>query len=150
MGRAIIFPMMSLMSGLIGPFELRFIITLGLSIVLGCVIGVERELRGKDAGISTHILVMAGAALFSLISAVAEPTAASRIASNIVTGIGFIGAGIILKDGSNNVRNLTTAASLWFSAAIGMALGFGFYAVGIIGGIACVLIPLIPSVRHHE
>lgn len=138
------------MEALIGPLELRFIIILALALALGIGIGIERELRGKDAGISTHILVISGSALFSLLSAIVDPTTTSHIASGVVSGMGFIGAGIILRDNGGNVRNLTTAASLWMSTAIGMALGFGFYAIAIIAGIACILIPLIPSVRKRE
>lgn len=128
---------------------MQFLTGLGLSIVIGLVVGLEREWRGKDAGISTHILVIAGAMLFSQLSNIVDPESTSRIASNIIPGIGFLGAGLILKEGGN-IRNLTTAASLWFSAAIGMAIGFGFYTVAVIAGIACVLIPLIPSIRKHE
>lgn len=127
---------------------MQFLIGLGLSIIIGLVIGLEREWRGKDAGISTHILVIAGAMLFTELSAVVDPMSTSRIASNIIPGIGFLGAGLILKEGGN-VRNLTTAASLWFSAAIGMAIGFGFFVIACLAGIACALIPLIPSIRKR-
>ncbi|MGB4076263.1 MAG: MgtC/SapB family protein [Minisyncoccia bacterium] len=132
----------------VGPLEEQFIAGLLLSIVLGLIIGIEREARGKDAGISTHILVIAGAALFTLISGVVDPASSSRISAQIVTGIGFLGAGLILKDGMN-VHNLTTAASLWYAAAIGMAIGYGFYAVAIIGAIAAAVIPRIPHVHRR-
>ncbi|HRH24367.1 MAG TPA: MgtC/SapB family protein [Candidatus Paceibacterota bacterium] len=130
------------------PLEMQFLVGLGVSIVIGLVIGVERESRNKDAGISTHILVIAGAMLFTQLSAIVDPASTSRIASQIIPGIGFLGAGLILKEGGN-VRNLTTAASLWFSAAIGMAIGFGFITIAAIAGIACALIPRIPSVHKH-
>lgn len=129
--------------------EMQFLVGLGISIVLGFIIGLERESRGKDAGISTHILVIGGSMLFTLISAMVDPASTSRIASQIIPGIGFLGAGLILKEGGN-VHNLTTAASLWFSAAIGMAIGFGFYTVAIIAGVACMLIPRIPGIRKSE
>lgn len=128
------------------PIEIQFLIGLAASIVIGLVIGLERESRGKDAGISTHILVIGGSMLFTLISSIVDPASTSRIASQIIPGIGFLGAGLILKEGGN-VHNLTTAASLWFSAAIGMALGFGLYVIAIIAGIACMLIPRIPSLH---
>ncbi len=131
-----------------GPLEMQFTFSLVLALVLGLVIGAERETRGKDAGISTHILVIAGAMLFTLISNIVDPLSTSRIASQIVVGIGFLGAGLILKDGVT-VRNLTTAASLWFSAAVGMAIGYEFYTIAIIGGIAAVIIPRIPSLNKH-
>lgn len=128
------------------PIEMQFLTGLGVAIVLGFIIGLERESRGKDAGISTHILVIAGSMLFTLLSALVDPSSTSRIASQIIPGIGFLGAGLILKEGGN-VHNLTTAASLWFSAAIGMAIGFGFYTVAALAGLACTLIPRIPSLH---
>lgn len=119
---------------------------LALSILIGLIIGVERESRGKDAGISTHMLVIGGSMLFTLLSAHVDPNSTSRIASQIVAGIGFLGAGLILKEGAS-VKNLTTAASLWYSAAIGMSIGFGFYAIAIVAGVAAAVIPRIPSIR---
>lgn len=138
------------MEHLFGAFEQQFLWGLVLSIVLGALIGVEREMRGKDAGISTHILVIAGAALFTMLSGAVDPASESRIAAQIVTGIGFLGAGLILKEGAS-VKNLTTAASLWYAAALGMAIGYGFYVVALVGAIAATLIPRIPHVhKHHE
>lgn len=130
--------------GLIGPIEIQFMIGLVLSIGIGFVIGAEREMRGKDAGISTHILVIAGSMLFTLMSVVVDDESRTRIAAQIVTGIGFLGAGLILKEGGS-VKNLTTAASMWLAAAIGMSLGFGFYIIALIAGVAGVLVPRI----HH-
>ena len=134
--------------GFIGPIELQFIIILGFSLILGFLIGVEREARRKDAGISTHVLVIAGAALFTLISSLVDPLSTSRIAAQIVSGIGFLGAGLILKEGAT-VKNLTTAASLWVAGAIGMALGFGFYAVAVLATIVAIVAPRIPHL-HKE
>lgn len=99
---------------------------------LGALIGLERDLHGRSAGLRTHILVTIGAAAFMIISikvslsvggAVSDP---GRIAAQVVTGIGFLGAGVILKDGAS-VRGLTTAACLWSSAAVGMAAGGGYF-----------------------
>ena len=104
---------------------------------LGAVVGFERELRDREAGIRTHLLVSLGSALFTIVSAYgfhefltnggsvvrADPT---RIAAQIVTGIGFLGAGAIIREGLS-VRGLTTAATLWVVAAIGMASGAGYY-----------------------
>ncbi|MES2668382.1 MAG: MgtC/SapB family protein [Patescibacteria group bacterium] len=134
------------LSTLFGPLEIQFVIGLALSIVLGYIIGAEREIRGKDAGISTHIMVIAGAMLFTLLSNIVDPFSTSRIASQIVVGIGFLGAGLILKEGTS-VKNLTTAASLWFAAALGMAIGYEYYVIALIAGIAIALIPRIPNVR---
>ena len=101
--------------------ELTFMLNVFLSICAGVLIGLEREAKRKDAGISTHTLVIIGSMLFTFISTNVEPYNSARIAAQIVTGIGFLGAGLILKEGTT-VRNLTTAASLWFAAAIGMAM----------------------------
>lgn len=132
----------------ISGLEIEFIIVLLLSIGIGLIIGIERESRGKDAGISTHILVIAGAALFTFLGSIVDEESTSRIAAQVVTGIGFLGAGLILKDGVT-VRNLTTAASLWFAAALGMAIGFGFYTIAVIGGVISAFIPRIPSIHKH-
>jgi len=138
------------MFSFMGQTEYQFLIALAISIVLGFIMGAERESRGKDAGISTHSLVVIGSMLFTFLSSMVDPTSTSRIAAQVVTGIGFLGAGLILKEGGN-VRNLTTAASLWVAAAVGMAIGFGFYGVAIIAGVVAVLIPRIPHLhRKHE
>lgn len=135
---------------LIGPLEAQFLVALGLSIILGYLIGAERELRDKDAGISTHVLVITGAMLFTLVSLAVEGTEA-RISAQIVTGIGFLGAGLILKDGTNaHVRNLTTAASLWLAAALGIAIGYGFYMIAIIGALVGALVPRIPNIHKKR
>lgn len=135
--------------GAIDPMTITFLIHSVLAVFLGYLIGAERELRGKDAGISTHIFVISGAMLFTFMSMSVDPASQSRIAAQIVTGIGFLGAGLILKDGAS-VRNLTTAASIWFAGAIGMAIGFGYYAIALIAGIVSVFIPRIPHVRSKD
>ena len=114
--------------------------------ILGSLIGLERELARKKAGMRTFALVALGSCLFSIISKLAfkefwgvpgfDP---SRIASQIVVGIGFIGAGSIIFYQSN-VRGLTTAAGLWVSAAIGMAIGFKLYAIGIFAAMLTILV----------
>lgn len=133
----------------IDPVTIAFTIDLFLAIALGFLIGGERELRNKDAGISTHIFVICGAMLFTFMSMTVDPASKSRIAAQIVSGIGFLGAGLILKDGAS-VKNLTTAASIWFAGAIGMAIGFGFHQIAIVAGLASVLIPRIPHVRPRQ
>jgi putative Mg2+ transporter-C (MgtC) family protein len=132
-----------------GSTELTFICSLTLALLAGIVIGVERESRGKDAGISTQSLVVMGSMMFTFMSALVEPESSSRIAAQVVTGIGFLGAGLILKEGTT-VHNLTTAASLWFSAAIGMAFGFGFYRIGIFATLVAVLTLRIPHTRNYH
>src|SRR5690606_12692657 len=104
----------------------------------------------KPAGVSTQTLVISGAMLFAFIShqVGGDP---SRIAAQVVSGIGFLGAGIILRsETSKKVNNVTTAASIWYSAALGMALGFGFYFIAVIGAIYAVIISRIPHVMRRE
>ncbi len=133
---------------IMGPVEMQFVIAMALALALGFAIGIEREARGKDAGISTHVLVIAGAALFTQISAIVDPMSTSRIAAQIVSGIGFLGAGLILKEGAS-VKNLTTAASLWVAGAIGMAIGFGFYTIAIIAAFVSIVTPRIPHLHKR-
>ncbi len=124
------------------------VIRLFVAALLGGVIGVERELRERYAGLRTHLLVSVGAALFTIVSVYAWGTfdfaAAgvsfdpSRIAAGIVTGIGFIGAGAILRHGFF-VRGLTTAASLWVAAAIGLAAGMGYYSAAVAATLVVVV-----------
>ena len=124
-----------------------------IAAALGGAVGIERELREREAGFRTHMLVSIGSALFTLVSAYgfhdflvhggavvrADPT---RIAAQIVTGIGFLGAGAIIRQGLS-VRGLTTAATLWVVAAIGMAAGAGYYSAAVITT-AVVLVSLWP------
>jgi putative Mg2+ transporter-C (MgtC) family protein len=95
-----------------------------VALLLGGLIGWERERLGRPAGLRTHILVCVGAALITLVSN-AAPSSGGRIAAQIVTGVGFLGAGTILRDGTGAVSGLTTAASLWAVAGVGIAVGYG-------------------------
>ena len=129
------------------------LLRLALAALLGGAVGVERELREREAGLRTHMLVAIGSALFTIVSAYgfhdfltsgqsvvrADPT---RIAAQIVTGIGFLGAGAIIRQGLS-VRGLTTAATLWVVAALGMAAGAGYYSAAVITT-ALVLFALYP------
>jgi putative Mg2+ transporter-C (MgtC) family protein len=124
--------------------DLTVILNLLLAFLLGGMIGWLREKEGKIAGLRTHILVCVGSALFMILSGemifksgMADP---GRIAAGVVTGIGFIGAGCILQ-GRDHVRGITTAASIWITAAIGIASGTGHY-VGAIAATAITLITL--------
>lgn len=125
--------------------EGKFLIDIVLAIFFGYCIGAERESRGKDAGISTHIMVICGATLFTFLSSLVDPASKSRIAAQIVSGIGFLGAGLILKDDGSRVRNLTTASSVWYAGAIGMALGFDFHFLAAIATAVSFLVPRIPK-----
>ncbi|MGE0398105.1 MAG: MgtC/SapB family protein [Kofleriaceae bacterium] len=127
--------------------ELAFAIRLGVCLVLGAIIGVERELRNKPAGISTNCFVMAGACLFTFISMSVDPNSPARIAAQVVSGVGFLGAGMILKSENNKVKNLTTAAAVWFAAAIGMAIGLGWFVLAAMATVYAVVVPRIPHVK---
>ncbi|HYK94852.1 MAG TPA: MgtC/SapB family protein [Candidatus Dormibacteraeota bacterium] len=117
---------------------------------LGLAIGFEREIHGHPAGLRTHMLVALGSALFTVLSidgfldkaTGAGPVDPTRIAAQIVSGIGFLGAGAILKDGIV-IRGLTTAASLWATSAVGMATGAGEYVIGAVAA-AVILVSLWP------
>ncbi|HVD25388.1 MAG TPA: MgtC/SapB family protein [Gaiellaceae bacterium] len=133
--------------------SLEIVARVVLAAALGGAIGLERELREREAGLRTHLLVSVGAALFTMVSAYAwtdwhfsnrsgvvfDPT---RIAAQIVSGIGFLGAGAIIRQGLS-IRGLTTAATLWVVAAIGMASGVGYYEAAVVTT-ALVLVSLWP------
>jgi putative Mg2+ transporter-C (MgtC) family protein len=127
------------------------LLRLALAALLGAAIGLERELDEKAAGLRTHMLVASGSALFTLVSAygfsgilshsganVLVRLDPSRIAAQIVTGIGFLGAGVIFRQGFT-IRGLTTAASLWLVAAIGMAAGAGYWAGAVLATVVGVV-----------
>jgi putative Mg2+ transporter-C (MgtC) family protein len=130
--------------------NMSFIIFINLliSLVYGFLIGVERESRGKAAGISTQSFVIGGAMLFTFFSILIEPTAQGRIAAQVVSGIGFLGAGIILISKTGEITNLTTAASIWFSASIGMAIGLGYYMIAFMATLYSVILPRIPHISR--
>jgi len=131
----------------LNEFKIDFLIGLGLSVLAGFLIGIEREYKEKPAGISTHSFVIGGSMIFTHLSSIIEPDFTSRIAAEIVAGIGFLGAGVILKgEAEKRVTNLTTAASIWFSAAIGMTIGFGFYILAIIAIIYATTVPWLPHI----
>ncbi|MGN6107115.1 MAG: MgtC/SapB family protein [Kofleriaceae bacterium] len=127
--------------------ELDFLVRLGICLVFGTAIGIERELRNKPAGISTHAVVMAGSCLFSFASVAIDHGSPARIAAQVVSGVGFLGAGMILKSEGNVVRNLTTAASVWFSAAVGMVIGFGWYITAAVSTVYAIIVPRLPDLR---
>lgn len=111
-----------------------------LAVVLGGLIGGEREARDKSAGFRTIIMICIGAALFTMLSsALSNGNDPARIAANIVTGIGFLGAGAIVRDGSR-VTGLTTASTIWLAAAVGMASGSGQYVLAIVVTVVSLLI----------
>ena len=119
------------------------------AMAMGGLIGLERELRAKDAGLRTHFLVALGSALFTLVSQYgfgADLKDSSRVAAQVVSGIGFLGAGTIIFQ-KNVVHGLTTAAGLWVTAAIGLSCGTGMFAVA---GVTTVLVMLGLEVVNHS
>ena len=136
-------------------FDIDFIIRITFAVILGFILGLERELTNKYAGLRTHILVCLGACAFTIISIYGFPSYADgdniilnqatgirdtgRVAAQVVSGIGFIGAGAVLRNGPM-IIGLTTAATLWISAAIGMTCGVGMYDVAIITTVASVAV----------
>ncbi len=125
-----------------------------LSGFLGALIGIERDLSGRPAGLRTTMIVAMGACLFSILSGVGYPSSdgsadSTRIAAQIVTGIGFLGAGALLK-GDGKIFGLTTAADIWLVAAIGMAVATGWYSLAITCTVVAALgVPLLAPFSHH-
>ena len=136
--------------------QVDVLVRLAVAAGLGMIIGIERELREQAAGLRTHMLVAIGSCLFTLVSAYGfevfsgdTPTDPSRVAAQIVTGIGFLGAGAILREGQS-VRGLTTAASLWVVAGVGMATGLGmFFASGVAVVITVISLWLLQPFRRR-
>jgi putative Mg2+ transporter-C (MgtC) family protein len=117
----------------------HFAIRLGLCLFLGAVIGAERQWRQRMAGLRTNALVAAGSGMFVMLSALAtRPDDSFRIAGQVVSGIGFLGAGVILRNGLN-ITGLNTAATLWCSAAVGTLAGYGMYGSAITGSVAVIV-----------
>lgn len=121
-----------------------------LAVLIGALIGWEREYRGKSAGLRTMILISVGSALFTLLSIKigAIGHTPDRIASNLITGIGFLGAGVIIQE-QNHVTGVTTASTIWMTAALGMAIGGGYYLLAVIST-AIVLLVLLSLIGLQE
>ena len=120
-----------------------------LSIIFGGLIGLEREVVHKPAGIRTHMLVSLGSALFVLVTLENIPSEMGRIIAGIATGIGFLGAGTIFK-AKSEVHGLTTAASIWAVAGVGIAIGLGYYLMTIIVVILILIVLHIKYVRFFK
>mgnify|MGYP001620070776 CR=1 FL=1 len=117
----------------------EILLRLVLATLAGGLIGLEREIVHRPAGIRTHMLVCLGSALFALITIEQLPNEAARIIAGIATGIGFLGAGTIFK-AKDEVHGLTTAASVWAVAAVGLSIGFGYYLMMMISVILMLII----------
>jgi putative Mg2+ transporter-C (MgtC) family protein len=133
------------------------LVSVGVSIICGGLLGFEREYQNKTAGFRTIILICLGATIFTLVSRYALGQADDRIAANIVTGIGFIGAGVIFKDTNLWVKGLTTAAVIWVSAAIGMMSGMRYHLFALLlAGVVVLVLSIFYRVEelidrfHHR
>jgi putative Mg2+ transporter-C (MgtC) family protein len=130
--------------------ELQMVLRIFLAAVLGGVIGFQREKAGKPAGLRTHMLISTGAALFTLVSVFGftGPVDPSRLAAGVVTGIGFIGAGaIIFRNRDGYVAGLTTAATIWVVAGIGVAAGAGLYIASVATTVVVLGILFVPHLK---
>jgi putative Mg2+ transporter-C (MgtC) family protein len=118
-----------------------------LAVIFGAAVGLEREISGKSAGLRTNVLICLGAAVFTIISRRIgiESDSVTRIAAQIVTGVGFLGAGAIIQD-RGGVHGLTTAATIWLVASIGMACGAGLYFLG--GLVTLIAILVLIGLTH--
>ena len=122
-----------------GPSD---VISIILAVVFGAAIGLEREVGGKAAGLRTNVLICLGAAVFTILSKqMGNGTDGSltRIAAGVVTGVGFLGAGAIIQD-RGGVHGLTTAATIWLVASIGMACGAGFYGLAVLSTLIAIVV----------
>lgn len=146
------------LNNIINAQDIEIIIRLTIAIILGFIIGIEREITSKSAGLRTHILVCLGSCAFTILSIYAFPKLVqttngfgfsdpARVAAQILTGIGFIGGGTVLRMGPS-VIGLTTAASLWVAAAIGMASGTGDFLIGTYTAVSTVVI--LTGIRTFE
>jgi len=129
---------------------LEAVLRLLLSVALGAVVGFQREWVGKVAGLRTHMLIALGASLFTVTSILGFAGAdISRVAAGVVAGVGFIGAGVIFR-GDRGVAGLTTAASIWITAAVGMAAGAGLYLVAVVAAFVAMGILMINKGHDRE
>lgn len=117
------------------------VLSIILAVVFGAAIGLEREISGKAAGLRTNVLICLGATVFTIISKemAGEGQSLTRIAAQIITGVGFLGAGAIIRD-RGGVHGLTTAATIWLVASIGMACGAGFYKLAVISTFIAIVV----------
>jgi putative Mg2+ transporter-C (MgtC) family protein len=120
-------------------FDPEIAFRLILSFLIGTVLGIEREYRSKAAGLRTMIMICLGSTIFTEISLSIGGASPDRIASTIITGIGFLGAGVIFKDGLT-ISGITTATTIWISAALGMAVGAGEYMIAVVSSVAVLLV----------
>jgi putative Mg2+ transporter-C (MgtC) family protein len=124
------------MHGIVLSGNEEAVVRLGAALLLGGILGLNRELHGKPAGLRTHALVSLGAAVATIVvlkspnsSLSVDPNAIGRVVQGILTGIGFLGAGVILRDPNGHVTGLTTAATIWICAVLGIVCGLGYWGI---------------------
>jgi putative Mg2+ transporter-C (MgtC) family protein len=117
------------------------VLSIVLAVILGAVVGLEREIRGKAAGLRTNVLICLGAAVFTIISErmAGGQDSITRIAAQIVTGVGFLGAGAVIQD-RGGIHGLTTAATIWLVASVGMACGAKLYLLAVISTLIAIVV----------
>lgn len=128
-------------------FDYEIAFRLLVSFVIGAAIGLEREYRSKAAGLRTMIMICLGSTIFTELSISISEGTPDRIASNIITGIGFLGAGVIFKDGLS-ISGITTATTIWIAAALGMAVGAGEYFVALVGSVVVLIV--LSALQHFQ
>lgn len=137
------------MDNLLQPFESRDVLLIMLSVLIGLLIGIEREYRNKSAGLRTFILVSFGSCLFTILSLKIGLANPDRLAANIITGIGFLGAGVIFKE-DNKVSGITTATTIWAAASLGMCVGGGYIFLAFIGvGLVLMILALLTYLQTY-
>jgi len=132
------------------PVELEMTLRILLAAVLGGVIGYQRDKADKPAGIRTLVLIAFGAALFTVVSVEGFDADPARIAAGIVTGIGFLGAGSIIRRGEGVVEGLTTAATIWAAAGVGIAAGAGLYLISVVATAVIFVVLIMPKFPGKE
>ena len=127
--------------------EVGMVLRLLLATALGAIIGLQRERAGKQIGLRTHILICVGAALFTIASiyGFGATGEAARIAAGVVVGVGFLGAGAIIRSGEGIVAGLTSAATIWAVAGIGLAAGAGLYLISAVATVIVLIVLFLPS-----
>jgi putative Mg2+ transporter-C (MgtC) family protein len=144
------------MHGVVLSGNVDIAVRLGAALLLGSALGLNRELHGKAAGLRTHALVSLGAAVAALVSLgfpgdskAIDPNAVSRVLQGILTGIGFLGAGVILRDPNGHVTGLTTASTIWICAVLGVVCGLGYWSfLGIAIGLTVIVLAVGKPVEH--
>jgi putative Mg2+ transporter-C (MgtC) family protein len=130
--------------------DLEMVLRLLLATFLGAVVGLQRQLSGKEAGLRTNILICLGSALFTVLSIYAFPGSdPARIAAGVAAGIGFIGAGVILHRTGGEVSGLTTAATIWAVAGVGIASGAGLYYIAPVATVLVLIILMLPHIKKR-